>query len=85
MECAKTDYGFRWFYLLYPFIPSWLIVKSLALLLWHIAYSSFEHDDSNLASVYTEDRSNRIAFLILLLFLIGLFVYLYFSQAVQIN
>lgn len=77
MDWAKTDYCFRWEFLLFPFIPSWLIAKSLALLLWHITCSCFEHDDSDLASVYTEDRSNRIAFLLLLLFLVGLFVYLH--------
>lgn len=70
-----TDFGFRWFYLLFPFIPTWLIAKSFALLFRQIASSFFEKDDSTFASVYSEDRSNRIAFLILVLFLVTLFIY----------
>lgn len=76
MEWAKTNYGFRSVYLLFPFIPTWLVAKSFFLLLWHIVSSCFEHDDNDLASVYTEDRSNRVAFLILLAALLYFMQYL---------
>lgn len=47
------DYGFRWCYLQFPFIPSWLIAKSLAILFLHMTITFFENDDSDLVSVYT--------------------------------
>lgn len=68
MDWAKTDYGFRLVYLLFPFIPTWLILKKAATTLWEILLTQ---DDDDPLHVYTEDRSNRIAFLVMLLFIAG--------------
>jgi len=73
MEWIKTGYGFRWEYLLSPFIPTLLFLKKAPTVLWNFVHNS---DDDDLLCVYTEDSSNRVAFLVMLLFLVGCLAYM---------
>jgi len=78
-EKPSTNFGFRWIYLAFPFLPTWYALRLVALLLWRLIgtlrSSLFERED-DILSVYGERRGNLAPFTLLVIFVIGFLVFL---------
>lgn len=77
----SIDYGFRWVYLLFPFLPTLLLIKGTVVVIWHLLSALLNfflcHDDGeDPTAAYSERRSDRIAFVIMVFALICIFLYL---------
>lgn len=77
----SIDYGFRWVYLLFPVLPTLLLVKGIAVVVWQLLstllhYILCHDDEEDPTASFSERQSNCIAFVIMIVALVCIFLYL---------